>query len=117
METTHLFAGVAVSDFKVGCDWYERLFGSAPDMFPKEGEAVWHRVPSASVYVTTDPGRAGHALLTLAVKNLEEQRADLVGRGLLADDGEEADGLQTLIIRDPDGNTIKLFEDPAGNQG
>ena len=117
VDITHLFAGVAVSDFSVSCDWYERLFGSAPDIFPKEGEAVWHRAPSASVYVTTDPSRAGRGLLTLAVKNLEGQRANLVVRGLLVDEGEEANGLRTLIVRDPDGNTIKLFQDPAGNQG
>ena len=67
MPITHLFAGVAVSDFASARPWYEALFGSRPDMLPMEGEAVWHVTTSGSVYVTADPPRAGSALVTIAV--------------------------------------------------
>ena len=113
MRTTHVFAGVAVSDFAEACHWYERLFDAPPDALPTDGEAIWHTAQSASVYITTDRARAGRALLTLAVKSLEDQRVDLARRGLVFDDGAELNGLQRLIVADPDGNTIKLFEDPA----
>ena len=113
LRTTHVFAGVAVSDFAVACDWYERLFDAPPDAFPTEGEAIWHTAQSASIYITTDRARAGRALLTLAVKSLDDQRIDLARRGLPFDDGAELNGLPRLIVTDPDGNTIKLFEDPA----
>ena len=66
MQVTHLFAGLAVSDFTVACDWYESLFDSPPDSFPKEGEAIWHPAPHASIYITADSERAGDGLLTLA---------------------------------------------------
>jgi hypothetical protein len=115
LRTTHVFAGVAVSDFAVACDWYERLFDGAPDVFPTEGEAIWHAGQSASVYITTDRARAGRALLTLAVKSLADQRVGLARRGLPFDDGAERNGLPRLIVTDPDGNTIKLFEDPAAD--
>jgi hypothetical protein len=49
MPSTHLFAGVAVSDFAAARRWYEALFGRPPDMLPKEGEAVWHVTTSGSV--------------------------------------------------------------------
>jgi catechol 2,3-dioxygenase-like lactoylglutathione lyase family enzyme len=113
MRATHVFAGVAVSDFTVARDWYERLLGSAPDSLPKEGEAVWRPAASASIYVTLDRARAGSGLLTLAVENLDELRRDLARRGLPVDDGSEANGMRTLLATDPDGNTIKFFEDPG----
>lgn len=115
MHPTHLFAGIAVTNFALACDWYERLFGSAPDTFPKEGEAVWHTVPSASIYIVADPERAGHALLTLAVKNLQDRGANLARRGLVFDEAPEPNGLRTLIVKDPDGNGIKFFEDPSSS--
>lgn len=110
MQVTHLFAGLAVSDFDVACDWYGALFGAGPDAHPREGEAIWHPALHASIYITADPERAGHGLLTLAVKNLEEQRLWLTRRGLVADEGAEANGLRTLLVRDADGNRIKFFE-------
>ena len=113
MHVTHVFAGIAVSDFTAARDWYERLFDSPPDMFPTEGEAVWRPTASASIYITVDPERAGRALLTLAVKDLENERTKLVQRGLVVEDGAVPHGPRTLIVRDPDGNTIKLFEDPS----
>ena len=115
MDATHLFAGLAVSDFRAACDWYERLFGSSPAFFPRDGEAVWHATSSASVYVTADRARAraGTGLLTLAVKNLDTQRADLARRKVPVEESAERSGMRTLIATDPDGNTIKFFEDPS----
>ena len=55
VRVTHVFGGVAVSDFSVACEWYERRFGTPPDALTKQGEAVWHLGTSASVYVVTDP--------------------------------------------------------------
>jgi hypothetical protein len=112
VDVTHLFAGVPVSDFEAACDWYERLFGSPPAFFPREGEAVWHASSSASVYVFADRARAGNGVLTVAVKNLDAQRADLARRDLPVDETAERNGLRTPIATDPDGNTIKFFEDP-----
>jgi catechol 2,3-dioxygenase-like lactoylglutathione lyase family enzyme len=114
VHATHLFAGLAVTDFTAACDWYERLFDGPPIAYPRDGEALWRAAESASVYVTADGARAGHGLLTLAVQDIDSQRADLARRGLRAEEGAERNGIRTLIVTDPDGNTIKFFEDPGG---
>lgn len=113
VDITHLFAGIAVSDFQVARGWYARILGSPADTLPREDEAVWHAVRTASIYVTVDPERAGHGLLTLAVKDVDEKRIDLERRGIIAGEGAEANGLWTLTVTDPDGNRIKFFEDPS----
>jgi glyoxylase I family protein len=113
MPITHLFAGVAVSDFAAARRWYEALFGRPPDMLPKEGEAVWHVTTFGSVYVTADPARAGSALVTIAVSNLDEHTTALAARGLSLDElGADSSALQQLTITDDDGNCIKFSADP-----
>ena len=114
MPFTHLFAGVAVSDFAAARRWYEALFGRPPDMLPKQGEAVWHVTTFGSVYVTADPARAGSALVTMAVSNLDEHTAALAARGLSLDEQEtDSSAPRQRTITDNDGNSIKFFEDPA----
>ena len=114
MPITHLFAGVAVSDFAAARRWYDELFGRPPDMLPKEGEAVWHVTTSGSVYVTANPARAGSAMVTIAVSNLDEHAAALSARGMCLDEQEAgSSALRQLTITDDDGNCIKFFEDPA----
>jgi catechol 2,3-dioxygenase-like lactoylglutathione lyase family enzyme len=118
MPVSHLFAGVAVSDFAAARRWYEALFGRPPDMLPKEGEAVWHVTTSGSVYVTADPARAGNALVTIAVSDLDEHAAALAARGLRLDEhGGDSSALRQLSIADDDGNCIKFFADPAQPAG
>ena len=114
MSVTHLFAGVAVSDFVAARRWYEALFGRPPDMLPKEGEAVWHVTSLGSVYVTEDPPRAGNALVTIAVSNLDEYATGFAARGLFVDE-QPADSSvpRQLTITDDDGNCIKFFGGPA----
>jgi catechol 2,3-dioxygenase-like lactoylglutathione lyase family enzyme len=114
VRVPHLFAGTAVSDFVAAREWYERLFGCPPDSVPKDGEAVWRPSPSASVYIAVDRARAGHGLLTLAVTSLADLSSDLARRGIAFDEGSEGNGMPTVLTADPDGNTIKFFEDPSG---
>jgi catechol 2,3-dioxygenase-like lactoylglutathione lyase family enzyme len=101
MTVTHLFAGIPVSDYDAAVAWYERLLDRPPDMLPKEGEAVWHVRDGASIYVVVDAARAGDALVTMAVDDLGSLPAE-PGPG----------GMPTAVLEDPDGNQIKLFEDP-----
>jgi catechol 2,3-dioxygenase-like lactoylglutathione lyase family enzyme len=102
LRITHLFAGVPVSDFDAAVAWYERLLGRPPDVLPHASEAMWHLVGEGSIYVVLDAQRAGSALVTLAVDDLAERPTE-PGPG----------GLRTTVLDDPDGNRIKLFEDPS----
>jgi catechol 2,3-dioxygenase-like lactoylglutathione lyase family enzyme len=107
----HLFAGVATADYKTALDWYERLFGRPPDVIVKEDEAMWQVAEAGWVYVIADSRRAGKALLALLVKNLEDHLAILAERGITAGAIETEPGLyRAVIVADPDGSMIKLFE-------
>ena len=117
MEVTHVFAGVAVSDFAAAYGWYVGLFGRAADMFPHDGEAVWRLTANSSVYVVGDIERAGNGLLTLASDDLDglANRLQADGRAFTWDSGGDAP--LRLTVSDDDGNRIAFFQDPALRAG
>jgi catechol 2,3-dioxygenase-like lactoylglutathione lyase family enzyme len=114
MAITHCFAGVPVSDFRSARSWYERLFGRAPDLVPHENEVAWQVVGAGWVYVVRDADRAGRALLTLLVDDLELQIAELAERGLATSEIETLPGkARKAVIADPDGNSVTFAQPQA----
>ena len=73
-----LFAGVPVADYPAARGWYERLFGRGPDMVPNQTEVVWQVAEGGWVYVVADAERAGRALVTVIVDDLDGLLAGLV---------------------------------------
>ena len=107
MAVTEFFAGVAVADFGVALAWYERLFGKPPDFFPHESEAVWRITEHAWVYVVADAERAGKALITILVEDLDDKAAELAARGVPVGPIDVMPGAaRKLEITDPEGNRI-----------
>ncbi|MEC3953820.1 VOC family protein [Nocardia sp. CDC153] len=110
-----LFFGLAVTDFAAADDWYSRLFGRAADIVVTPGtEAMWQLADTAFVYIVVDPERAGHALVNIAVPDLETAVAEIGSRGLhpgpfvlVGPDG--AAGRKAPFV-DPDGNSIFVIE-------
>jgi predicted enzyme related to lactoylglutathione lyase len=112
MAIKHFFAGVPVADYGSALAWYVRLFGRAPDFHPNDTEAVWKVGDAGWIYVVTDTERAGKALLTLLVDDLEDQVAELAKRGLTTgaiDTMPEV--MRKAEIADPEGNRITFGED------
>jgi hypothetical protein len=72
MEVTHTFAGVPVAEYSTAYDWYVRLLGREADIFPHNRESVWHLTQTSSIYVAQDPERAGTALVTLGLDDLDD---------------------------------------------
>jgi predicted enzyme related to lactoylglutathione lyase len=114
MSATHVFAGIPVADRDAAVTWYTRLFGSAPELLPNDSEAAWRITDRGWVYVIADPPRAGSALHTLLVDDLDTFLSGLSGRGV------EAEPIQTLAgsmrrtsVTDPDGNILNIGE-PLG---
>jgi predicted enzyme related to lactoylglutathione lyase len=114
MAVTELFAGIPVADFPSLLAWYERLLGTPPSFFPHEREAVWQVAEHGWIYVVQDAERAGKALLTLLVDDLEERARQIAERGLAAGPIETmAEGMHILVIFDPEGNRIQLGQPVA----
>lgn len=110
---THLFAGVAVDDFGTAVEWYGKLFGAEPSSFPHETEAVWEVGDGRLVYVVRRPERAGHAVVTLIVDDLDEVMAGIAERGLEPVAQEQyANGARKTAYADPEGNEVGFGEVP-----
>jgi len=111
---TDAFAGLPVDDFETACAWYEIFFGRPPDVVPKAGEAVWRVAGTSWVYVVADEARAGSALLTLLVDDLEQHVGILAMRGIAPDSIETVPGVvRKAMISDPAGNAITIGESLA----
>ena len=109
MPITHLFAGIPTADFDSALAWWERLLGRPPDRFPTEDEAVWQVADAGLIYLVADAERAGNALVTLIVDDLEEHVCDLAERGIGLAEIETLPGVvRKTRITDPDGNSITV---------
>jgi hypothetical protein len=103
----YLFAGIAVSDFAAALAWYERLLGAPPSSFPHDTEAVWELAEHRLMYIVQRPDRAGHALHTLIVDDLDARVAEIARRGLEpAAQDTYGNGVRKVTYTDPDGNEI-----------
>ncbi|RSS61790.1 VOC family protein [Streptomyces sp. WAC06614] len=100
-----LFAGIPVSDYASALAWYERLLGDAPAFFPNDTEAVWELGEHRYVYIAVRPDRAGRAMQTVVVGDLDDRVARIAGRGLEPAMRERyPEGMHKVTYRDPDGN-------------
>jgi glyoxylase I family protein len=111
MTIEHVLAVVPVADFDSSHAWYELLFGRPADNLPMKGRLVeWRVTETGWLQVTTDPDRAGSALVNFAVDDLDRHIADIARRGLLTGEVETVNkGVKLSAIADPDGNTITFI--------
>jgi catechol 2,3-dioxygenase-like lactoylglutathione lyase family enzyme len=104
-----LFAGLPVSDYQRALHWYERLLGAEPAFLPNATEAVWELAEHRYLYIEELPERAGHALHTVFVDDLDERVKSISARGIEPASRETyGNGVHKVIYRDPDGNEIGL---------
>ena len=102
-----LFAGIRVSDYESARAWYERLLDGEPSFVPHATEAVWELAESRFLYIYEDAGRAGGALQTIFVDDLDALVAGVSSRGIEPAERETYPGkARKAIYRDPDGNEI-----------
>jgi predicted enzyme related to lactoylglutathione lyase len=104
-----LFAGIPVADLDAAIDWYERLLGGPPDMRPNESERTWKLTDESWIYVVADPERAGKALVTVMVDDLDERLAAIEERGIEVSEIEQInEAVRKVEIGDPEGNRISF---------
>ncbi|MFF8833168.1 VOC family protein [Streptomyces sp. NPDC015131] len=112
--TLDLFAGIPVADYPAALSWYERLFGTPPTYVVSDTEALWELAEHRSVYVERRPERAGHAMHTVIVTDLDGTVAAIAGRGLEPVQRETYDnGVRKIIYQDPEGNEFGFGGLPA----
>ena len=112
MDFTDLFAGVRVRDIADARAWYERLLGAEPAFHPNDVEAVWAVGDHRWFYVLEDAPRAGSALVTIMVADLEAAAAAIRGRGIGPTELEDYGEARKYVFHDPDGNEIGIGQVP-----
>jgi catechol 2,3-dioxygenase-like lactoylglutathione lyase family enzyme len=113
MMVSFTFLGLAVADYAAAYEWYVRLLGRGADMFPHEKESVWRLTPTSSIYVVEDRERAGKALVTLALDDLDAYERRLRDGGFSFSEETDGSAPRRLVVRDNDGNTLTFFQNPA----
>ncbi len=104
----HVFAGIPVADLDAGLEWWERLLGRPPDMYPNDDEACWQVTDSGWIYVVRDAERAGMALVTVLLDDLRGFLAGVEERGIAVGEIGEKPGVLVTTIVDPEGNSIQF---------
>lgn len=111
----NLFAGIPVADFAAAKQRYEQVLGGEPTFMAHATEAVWELAPERWVFVVEEPERAGGAVQTILVDNLEAKVAEIAARGVEPDERVTYEnGARKAVYRDADGNELSFGEAPAG---
>lgn len=111
-----LFAGVAVRDFDSAVAWFERLLGEPATFVAHDTEHVWTLAEHRSINVDLRPERAGYAMVTVFLDDLDGFVESAAARGIDPETRETyGNGVRKVIYRDPDGNEIGFGGAPVGN--
>ena len=104
---TQVFAGIPVDDFPTARAWYEILLGRKPDLVPRDDEAAWQLTETGWIYVVADAQRAGSALATFLVDDLERQIGFFALRGIAPETIDTIPGVvRKATVVDPAGNRL-----------
>ena len=110
MPIVNALASLAVNDLSAAVGWYEKVLGKAPDSRPMPEVAEWKFERGGWLQVYMAPARAGRGSVTLAVTSIDDQAAQLARLGIDAAQRSASDKVKTLMITDPDGNSIAFAE-------
>jgi len=110
MLIKNAIASLAVSDLNKSRAWYEKLFGRGSDSNPMPEVIEWKFERGGWLQVYKGPERAGNGSLTLAVDSIDEMGEHLAEIGLDGSKRTESDKVRTIMIADPDGNSIAFAE-------
>jgi predicted enzyme related to lactoylglutathione lyase len=106
----NVLASVAVKDVKAAAAWYERLFGRPADSAPMPEVAEWKFPRGGWLQVYQAPDRAGRGSFTLSVSGMDEIVAQVAALGIDTSQRDSGAKVRTLMITDPDGNSIAFAE-------
>lgn len=104
-----LFAGIPIKDFESSVRWYENFLDKKPSFFPHKTEAVWELAESRYVFIVLDKAKAGNALTTFFVEDLDSF-LDKASKQMITPSKDEMypNNVQKLTYHDPDGNEFGI---------
>jgi glyoxalase/bleomycin resistance protein/dioxygenase superfamily protein len=109
-----LFAGLPVTEYAAALPWYEKLLGAPPSFRPTDTEAVWELAQHRFVYIVELPQRAGCAVTTVFVDDLDERVAGISERGIEPAQRETyGNDVRKVTYRDADGNEVGFGGGPV----
>jgi len=109
VSISNVSASVAVRDLDTSVSWYTTLFGE-PVAAPMSGVAEWSFPGGGSLQVYALPERAGRGSFTVSVTSIDEQGDALRALDIDRPLRQANDQVRTLMITDPDGNSIAFAE-------
>jgi catechol 2,3-dioxygenase-like lactoylglutathione lyase family enzyme len=109
MSITNVIASVAVRDLDASVSWYTKLLG-APVGKAVAGVAEWSFPGGGRLQVYALTERAGGSSFTVSVTSIDEQAEALRAMGIDEPVGPSNDRVRTLMVKDPDGNSIAFAE-------
>jgi catechol 2,3-dioxygenase-like lactoylglutathione lyase family enzyme len=105
MPITNALASLAVRDLPAASEWYETLLGPGTRPMPEVVE--WQFESGGGIQVYAAPDRAGQGSCTLIVSDIDEIAEQLRTSGSATNvEPARNDRVDTLMINDPDGNSI-----------
>jgi hypothetical protein len=104
MTVVNALASLAVSDLSAAASWYGKLLGEGRQPMPEVIEWQFERGGGLQVYLA--PERAGHGSCTLIVDDIDAAALHLREADISDADPVRHDQVDTLMIKDPDGNSI-----------
>ena len=111
MSYVNVLPSLQVSDLETTVDWYERLFGRAPDRRPMDGCVEWQLAATGGLQIFRNPGNTAAATVIIGLDDLDTQVVELGRRGIVVEAYDVPSGQFRLAqLRDPSGNTIVLSQ-------
>jgi len=109
MSIDNALASMAVKDLDKCTAWYAELLGSRGRRpMPEVEEWMFPRGGGLQVY--HGPERAGNCSFTLVVSDIKSVARRLAAMGVQLGDRTESERVKTLMVKDPDGNSIAIAE-------
>src|SRR5262245_17984858 len=105
MTITNALASLAVRDLTTSSRWYEKFLGAGNQ--PMDEVLEWQLERGGALQVYKAPERAGQGSCTLIVNDIDETAQGLHASGIAPNvEPTRNDRVDTIMINDPDGNSI-----------
>jgi hypothetical protein len=112
MSFVNVVPSLQVSEFETTVEWYERLFGRAPDRRPMDGCVEWQLASTGGLQIFRNPDQPATATFIIGLDDVNVFVTELDQRGMSAEPFDVPSGQFRLAqLQDPAGNTVILSQE------